>query len=214
MSYIEIKNVTKKIKRNIVLNNINLSIEKGNIVGICGPNGSGKTMLLRAMSGLIKIDSGTIMVNENPLVFSEAYPIRIGIVIESSDLVSNLTGQEMLYYLYGIDNKTVDEEIIEYYMKKFDIYDYRNIKTAKYSLGMKKKIEIIQAIMEEQELILLDEPTNALDEDSIIALKEVLLDLRENGKTIVIATHQSELINEIADKIVRIYKGEITENRK
>ena len=166
MKYIEVNNYTKIIKGMTVLDNINLTLEKGSLSLIVGGNGSGKTMLLRALSGLIFPTSGEILIDGKKLIFNEKFPVDIGICIEQNGMQSNISGFENLAYLANI-NKIIDEEEILRYMKLFDVYKYKDMKFKKYSLGMKKKLALIQAVMENQDLMIFDEPLNGLDEKSI-----------------------------------------------
>lgn len=208
MEYIELRNVTKRIKKKLILDNINLKLKKGQIIILSGSNGSGKTMLLRAISGLIKCE-GEIYVNENKIDVKGEYPETLGVVIESSNMIPEYSGLENLKYLAEI-NGNYNEDVILRYMKKFEIYNQRNEKLGKYSLGMKRKIEIIQAIMEEQNLILLDEPTNALDKKAIETFLEIIGDLKSRGKTVIIASHD-KLFEGYGEVEVQMYEGKIVD---
>lgn len=208
MSYLEVKNISKKIKRNSILNDISFSLEKGSINCLLGPNGSGKTMLLRALCGLIRIDSGEISVEGKNVIFNEKLPENIGIIIENTDFLPNRTGYENLKLLADI-NGNFNPKIIDKLLKDFDLYDKKDVYVKEYSLGMKKKLEIIQSIMEDQNLILLDEPTNALDEKSIEKFLYILKELKGEGKTFIIATHNRYVAEKISDKIVFISDGKI-----
>lgn len=208
MSYLEVKNISKKIKRNSILNDISFSLEKGSINCLLGPNGSGKTMLLRALCGLIRIDSGEILVEGKNVIFNEKLPENIGIIIENTDFLPNRTGYENLKLLADI-NGNFNPKIIDKLLKDFDLYDKKDVYVKEYSLGMKKKLEIIQSIMEDQNLILLDEPTNALDEKSIEKFLYILKELKGEGKTFIIATHNRYVAEKISDKIVFISDGKI-----
>ena len=182
MKYIEVNNYTKIIKGMTVLDNINLTLEKGSLSLIVGGNGSGKTMLLRALSGLIFPTSGEILIDGKKLIFNEKFPVDIGICIEQNGMQSNISGFENLAYLANI-NKIIDEEEILRYMKLFDVYKYKDMKFKKYSLGMKKKLALIQAVMENQDLMIFDEPLNGLDEKSIDVFVKHLEEEKAKGKT-------------------------------
>lgn len=208
MKYIEINNYTKIIKGITVLNEINLEIDKGTLSLIVGGNGSGKTMLLRAISGLIFPTSGDILIDGKKMIFNEKFPVDIGICIEQNGMQSNVSGFENLRYLANINKKIDDEEILRY-MKIFDIYKYKDIKFKKYSLGMKKKLALIQAIMENQQLLIFDEPLNGLDRKSINVFVELMEKEKKNGKTIIIATHKPDMFDEFVDNIFEINQGEL-----
>lgn len=208
MKYIEVNNYTKIIKGMTVLDNINLTLEKGSLSLIVGGNGSGKTMLLRALSGLIFPTSGEILIDGKKLIFNEKFPVDIGICIEQNGMQSNISGFENLAYLANI-NKIIDEEEILRYMKLFDVYKYKDMKFKKYSLGMKKKLALIQAVMENQDLMIFDEPLNGLDEKSIDVFFKHLEEEKAKGKTIIIATHKQNIFENILDGVLEMYNGRL-----
>ncbi|WP_455100006.1 ABC transporter ATP-binding protein [Peptostreptococcus stomatis] len=208
MKYIEVNNYTKIIKGMTVLDNVNLTLEKGSISLIVGGNGSGKTMLLRALSGLIFPTSGEILIDGKKLIFNEKFPVDIGICIEQNGMQSNISGFENLAYLANI-NKIIDKEEILRYMKLFDIYRYKDMKFKKYSLGMKKKLALIQAVMENQDLMIFDEPLNGLDEKSIDVFVKLLEEEKAKGKTIIIATHKQNIFENILDRVFEMYNGRL-----
>lgn len=208
MKYIEVNNYTKIIKGMTVLDNVNLTLEKGSISLIVGGNGSGKTMLLRALSGLIFPTSGEILIDGKKMIFNEKFPVDIGICIEQSGMQSNISGFENLAYLANI-NKIIDEKEILRYMKLFDIYRYKDMKFKKYSLGMKKKLALIQAVMENQDLMIFDEPLNGLDKKSIDVFVKLLEEEKAKGKTIIIATHKQNIFENILDRVFEMYNGRL-----
>ncbi|WP_314962836.1 ATP-binding cassette domain-containing protein [Peptostreptococcus stomatis] len=208
MKYIEVNNYTKIIKGMTVLDNVNLTLEKGSISLIVGGNGSGKTMLLRALSGLIFPTSGEILIDGKKMIFNEKFPVDIGICIEQNGMQSNISGFENLAYLANI-NKIIDKEEILRYMKLFDIYKYKDMKFKKYSLGMKKKLALIQAVMENQDLMIFDEPLNGLDEKSIDVFVKLLEEEKAKGKTIIIATHKQNIFENILDRVFEMYNGRL-----
>lgn len=208
MKYIEVNNYTKIIKGMTVLDNINLTLEKGSLSLIVGGNGSGKTMLLRALSGLIFPTSGEILIDGKKLIFNEKFPVDIGICIEQNGMQSNISGFENLAYLANI-NKIIDEEEILRYMKLFDVYKYKDMKFKKYSLGMKKKLALIQAVMENQDLMIFDEPLNGLDKKSIDMFVKLLEEEKAKGKTIIIATHKQNIFENILDSVFEMHNGRL-----
>lgn len=208
MKYIEVNNYTKIIKGMTVLDNINLTLEKGSLSLIVGGNGSGKTMLLRALSGLIFPTSGEILIDGKKLIFNEKFPVDIGVCIEQNSMQSNISGFENLAYLANI-NKIIDKEEILRYMKLFDIYKYKDMKFKKYSLGMKKKLALIQAVMENQDLMIFDEPLNGLDEKSIDVFVKLLEEEKAKGKTIIIATHKQNIFENILDSVFEMHNGRL-----
>lgn len=205
---LEVKNYTKELGNQVVLNSINMKFESGNIYGLHGRNGSGKTMLFRAISHLIHPTDGDILVDEKSIVNDE-YDIRnIGLLIENPDFYPYLSGIENLKLLYEINHKK-DDHHIEEVLKLVGLENAMNKKYKAYSLGMKKRLMLAQAIMEDQTIILLDEPTNGLDEKGVQDLREILKQEREKGKLIIIASHNKEDLQILADHIYQIDQGKI-----
>jgi len=206
--YIEVENLTKVISKNTVLNNINIKMEQGKIYGLKGKNGSGKTMLMRAICGLIIPTEGKVIIDGKVLGKDISFPESIGALIESPGFISNYSGYKNLKILAEIQGKIGEEKIKQTIsLVGLDPEDKKKFK--KYSLGMKQKLGIAAAIMEEPKIIILDEPTNALDETSIKNLGEILRDLRDRGALIVISCHDSEELNYLSDEIFFIENGEI-----
>ena len=179
MIEINIKSLCKSIKGITILDNISMNMSSGKIYGIKGKNGSGKTMLMRAISGLIIPDSGKIVINKKILHKDISFPDSIGILIETPSFLPQYTGYKNLKLLAGLSG-TISENDIDLALKRvgLDPNDKRTYK--KYSLGMKQKLGIAYAIMGEPDIIILDEPINALDEESVCNIKNVLLDIRNN----------------------------------
>lgn len=209
MNYIQVKNYTKTIKNNIILNDINLNFEKGKIYGLYGRNGSGKTMFLRALAGLIHPTQGEIIIDGKTLHKDIDFPENTGIIIETLSLLPQYSAYQNLYLLSKIQNKATSHDINNAITAVgLDPNNKKKIKT--YSLGMKQKLNIAQAIFENQELLLLDEPTNALDEQSIEDIYMLFHHLKERGKTIFIATHNKDDLINHCDEIYEVKNGNIT----
>lgn len=207
-SYIKINNLSKKIKNNIVLDNINLELHKGKVYGFRGINGSGKTMLFRAICGLITPTKGEVIIDNKKLHRDISFPESIGILIENSGFLPNYTGKRNLKLLADIKGIIEDEEIDRIInLVGLDCNDRRKYK--QYSLGMKQKLGIAQALMENPDLILLDEPTNALDEKSIKNILDIIVKEKEKGKTILIASHDKLSLEEVSDEIINMENGRI-----
>ncbi|MFR7995447.1 ABC transporter ATP-binding protein [uncultured Clostridium sp.] len=208
MKYICIKNLTKSIKGNTILDNINYKFESGNIYGIYGHNGSGKTMLFRAISGLIRPTSGSINISGKELHKDIDFPESIGVVIENPEFWPNYTGWQVLKMLSNIKNIINDEDIEEALFRVgLDPNDKKTIK--KYSLGMKQRLGIAQAIMEKADIIILDEPTNALDEDGIELIHKLILEEKKRGAIILIASHNKYDIDILSDIKLRMNGGKL-----
>lgn len=208
MSYINVKNVSKTIKGTPILKNVSFTIDQGTITGFVGENGSGKTMLFRALLGLIKVE-GEISIADQPIKLNASMPVNTGAIIETPGFINSYTALNNLRYLAAIKNLVGDDEIIEA-MKVFGLDEKKDLKVKKYSLGMRQKLAIIQAYMENQELLILDEPTNGLDDDAIAIFKAQMKKLAAEGKTILIASHDKDVIEDLAGKIYRMKSGVLT----
>lgn len=205
---LEIKNYTKKIKRKVILNDINLTLESGNIYGFFGRNGSGKTMLFRAISTLIYPTSGDIYIDGKSIINDEFDLSQIGLLLEEPGFYPYLTGFDNLSMLYEINNKKNDEHI-KRVLKKVGLQENQTEKYREYSLGMKQKLRIAQAIMENQKIVILDEPTNGLDEVSVNCVRDIVKKLKKENKLILIASHNKDDLKLLCDKIFKIDSGSI-----
>ena len=206
---VRLEDYCKSFKSAEVLKNINLTLESGKVIGLKGKNGSGKTMLMRAISGLILPTSGKVYINDKELGRHISFPPSIGILIENPLFISNYTGFKNLKILASIQNRISDDEIRDAIRKVgLDPDDKRTFK--KYSLGMKQRLGIAAAIMERPDIVILDEPINALDEAGAGLIKGLLDELKANGSLIIIACHDTEELNYLSDEIYEIYDGEIT----
>lgn len=206
---VRLEDYCKSFKSAEVLKNINLTLESGKVIGLKGKNGSGKTMLMRAISGLILPTSGKVYINDKELGRHISFPPSIGILIENPSFISNYTGFKNLKILASIQNRISDDEIRDAIRKVgLDPDDKRTFK--KYSLGMKQRLGIAAAIMERPDIVILDEPINALDEAGAGLIKGLLDELKANGSLIIIACHDTEELNYLSDEVYEIYDGEIT----
>lgn len=203
MTIIDLKNISKSYKGLVLFENTNLAIEKGKIYGLTGPNGSGKSVLFKMMCGFIFPDQGTVTIRGKQLGKDNRFPEDFGIIIDRPGYIGNKTGFENLKYLAMINRKISDEQIKET-MIKVGLQPGAKQKVKEYSLGMKQKLAIAQAIMEDQEILLLDEPFNALDVDSVENIRGLLKSLKDKGKTIVLTSHNQEDIDLLSDHIYRV----------
>ncbi|MFQ7574076.1 MAG: ATP-binding cassette domain-containing protein [Lachnospira sp.] len=205
--YIKLENVSKKIKKATILDNISLTMEGGHVYGLKGKNGSGKTMLMRAICGLINTE-GTVDINGKVLGKDISFPESIGVLIENPAFVSNYTGFKNLKVLASIQNRIGESEIKNALEQVgLDPDDKRTFR--KYSLGMKQKLGIAAAFMENPEIIILDEPINALDEAGARQVHEILEEHKKRGAIIIIACHDKEELEMLSDEIIEISEGRI-----
>lgn len=208
MNKIVIENYSKKIGNNVVLSDINLMMESGIVYGLKGKNGSGKTMLMRAISGLIYPTSGRIIINDKILGKDVSFPESIGVLIENPSFLPQYSGFENLKMIASIKYNITDDTI-KAYMNEIGLDPEDTKKYRKYSLGMKQKLGIICAIMENPDIIILDEPINALDEESVEKVKQILTRIKSENKIIIIACHDKEELFYLSDKIIEIEGGKI-----
>ncbi len=205
------ENVTKYIGKKEILKDINLTMESGHIYGFIGKNGSGKTMLFRALSGLMHISSGEIRLDNQVLHKDIKVLPSLGLIIENAGLYPELTGLNNLRLLAKINRKIGDREIYNAIRRVgLDPDDKRPFR--KYSLGMKQRIIIAQAIMETPDIIMLDEPTNALDIEGIDEIRKIIMEEKKRGALILIASHNTDDITLLADTVYSICNGLIEES--
>lgn len=210
---IQLQNVTKRIKVNTVLDNVSYTFKSGFVYGLYGQNGSGKTMLLRAISGLINLDSGSIFIDGEKLHDKIEFPPETGIVIENMELLPECSAKRNIQMLAKIKN-IADEKDIIFSLERVGLDPDSDKKVKKFSLGMKQRLNIAQAIFENQKIILLDEPTNALDEDAVQLIYKIIREEKSRGATIIVATHHKEDLKEVCDVILKIAEGKIVEENE
>ncbi len=203
-----VNNISKAIRKKVILDNVSLSLRSGNIYGFVGRNGSGKTMLFRALSGLMRIDSGSIVWGGKTLHKDFSVLPGLGIILENAGLYPNLTGIQNLTYLAGLTKRIGPDEIIRA-IDRVGLNPYDKRLYGRYSLGMKQRLAIAQAIMESPDVIMLDEPTNALDETGVEEIRDVILEEKERGALILVASHNKEDIQVLADEWYRVENGRV-----
>lgn len=209
MNVIEIQNLSLTIKKTEILKDVNIGFEKGKIHGLIGRNGSGKTMLMKCICGFVRATSGTIRVNGKQVGKECDFPENIGIIIETPGFIPYYSGYKNLKLLADL-NKKIGKEDIRNSMTKVGLDPDLKRHVRKYSLGMRQRLGLSQAIMENPDLLILDEPMNGLDKDGVADMRKYLLDLKEQGKTILIASHSSEDIAVLCDTVCEMDKGVLT----
>lgn len=207
-----IENATKKFKETIVLNKVSVSFEKGKMHGLIGRNGSGKTMLMKCICGIIPLTSGEITVDNKIIGKDTDIPKDTGVIIETPGFLPGYSAYSNLKFLAALNNKIGKGEIREA-IKKVGLDPDDKKKVGKYSLGMRQRLGLAQAIMENPGLLILDEPMNGLDKDGVLEMRQYLLALKEEGKTILIASHSAEDIDVLCDTVHEMDKGVINKVR-
>lgn len=197
---IEVQNVVKRFRDQVVLKNVSISFEKGKIHGIVGRNGSGKTVLFKCICGLMHPEEGVILVNGKRVGRDVDMPEDIGAIIEAPGFLPNYSGYKNLRFLANIRRKIGKEEILNV-LKTVGLDPESRKHVGKYSLGMRQRLGIAQAIMEDPEILILDEPMNGLDNAGVQDIRALLLELKAQGKTILLASHNHEDIVALCDTV-------------
>lgn len=211
MEYIiEVKDISKHFKGVTVLDHVTLLIKKGTICGLTGVNGSGKTLLMKAICGFLVPDTGEVWVRGKRMGKDCDFPQDTGVIIENPGFSPYLSGFRNLKTLASIRKKCSDEKISEV-MKQVGLEPKDKKWVSKYSLGMRQRLGIAQAIMEDQEILILDEPMNGLDKQGCADVRKLLLDMKEQGKTILLASHNPQDIEVLCDLVYEMDAGRITE---
>lgn len=205
---IRVESLNKTFRGVRVLEDINYTFTSGKIYGLAGKNGSGKTMLLREIAGLIHPDSGRVLIDGKQLHLDLSFPPDMGLIIEKPEFLGDMSGFENLKMLADIRKKITDEQI-KAWMRRFSLNPEAKLPMRKYSLGMKQKIGIIQAVMEDPMLLILDEPFNALDEESVRLCWSLLQALRRAGRLILITSHHKEDIEQLCDYTLLMEEGRL-----
>lgn len=204
---VKVENVTKYFKQEKVLDDVNMNLETGHIYGIVGKNGAGKTVLFKIIAGFIKPSSGKVTVAGKIIGVDRDFPDSLGLIIETPGFLSQYNAYQNLLYLANINNKISKEDVKES-IRMVGLDPGSNKKVGKFSLGMRQRMGIAQAIMENPNLIILDEPMNGLDKKGIEDVKELLLKLKGDGKTILMASHYAEDM-EICDEVFQMEDGKL-----
>lgn len=207
---IEIQNLSKRIKGITVLDDINYTFRGGSVYGLSGKNGCGKTMLMRIIAGLIYSTSGSVVVNGQKLGKDISFPPSVGLLIENPAFLHDYTGFENLNILAKIQGNVTEQDIKDTLLKVGLQPDDRR-KYYKYSLGMRQRLGIAAAIMGRPDVILLDEPINAIDEDGVNSIRDTIRELVDDNRVIIIACHDKEEMEYMADTVIYMSNGRIVE---
>ena len=207
-SIIKVDKVIKKFGSDIALSNVSIEFERGKIYGIIGRNGAGKTVLFKTMIGFLKPTSGRVIVDGKEIGKDTDFADNIGIIIETPGFLSSYSGYKNLEYLASIKNIIGGKEIKES-MERVGLDPNSKKKVGKYSLGMRQRLGIAQAIMENPDILILDEPMNGLDNQGVEDVREILLNLKDEGKSIILASHNKEDIEVLCDEVYEMDHGKL-----
>ena len=195
---IEVINLSKKFRNKLIFEDVNLKFSQGNIYGFIGPNGVGKSVFFKTISGLIKASEGSVIVNGKVIRRDIGFIPNLGYMDNDASFIEDISGFQNLKLLASINNK-IDDNIILNLMKRLKLDPSSNIKVKNYSLGMRQKLSIIQVIMENPDVVILDEPFNGVDKESVLIIKEIISELKHDNKIILLTSHIVSDIGEIAD---------------
>ena len=197
---LEISHVTKRFGEDLVLKEVNLVLENGKVYGIIGNNGSGKTVLMKCICGFLTTTTGTIKVFGQQIGKDVDFPQRLGVIIETPGFLTNLTGSKNLEILADM-RKQITRADVRLVLKKVGLNPDMKKPVAKYSLGMRQRLGIAQAIMENPSVLVLDEPLNGLDRYGVVEIRSLLKELKADGKSILLASHNAQDIEELCDHV-------------
>ncbi len=200
---IVVKEAQKNFGQYKVFENINVTFNKSTITGIVGRNGSGKTVLFKSILGFLMLDEGEIIVRGEKVGDDIDIVSNVGTIIESPGFLPNFTGFDNLWLLASINNK-LSKEDVKKTIEKVGLDAISKKKVSQYSMGMRQRLGIAQAIMEDPDILILDEPMSGLDTDGVKLIRELLLNLKNQGKTIILASHSSDDINILCDAVYRL----------
>ena len=209
MNAISVKDLTKKFKEAVVLDNVSIDFETGKVHGLIGRNGSGKTMLMKCICGIVPPTSGEIYVNDQRIGKDTDIPKNVGVIIETPGFIPNYSAYNNLKFL-AILNKKIGKTEIRNAISSVGLDPDDKKHVGKFSLGMRQRLGLAQAIMEDPDLFILDEPMNGLDKSGVKDMRQYLLDLKAKGKTILIASHSAEDIDILCDTVCEMDKGKLT----
>ena len=208
---IYVNHLSLNIKQDTILSDITLHVEKGKITGLVGRNGCGKTMLMKCITGFVRPTEGDVIFDGKKVGQDVDFPKNTGIIIESPSFIPYYSGRKNLLELASLQKK-VKKERIDEVLQQVGLFEARNKPVRKYSLGMRQRLGIAQALMENPDTLILDEPMNGLDNECVTLIRDILANLREQGKTILLVSHNAEDIRVLCDRIYEMDKGKLVDN--
>lgn len=209
MTIVKLENINKKIGSKVILEDVNLSVERGTILGLSGPNGAGKSMIFNTIIGFLKPDTGTVTVNDKKVRDEVFFSDDVAFSMDNVGISEKFSGKKNLELIYLLNNKENDSGKIQSLLSYVGLDPEDNRKVRDYSLGMKKRLSLAVALMSESPILILDEPSNALDDDGRIFLKKMITDQKKRGTTILISNHDKDFLNDVCDEIISISEGKI-----
>ena len=212
MNVVDVQNVTLKMKDALILDHINFEVPAGTIYGLVGRNGSGKTMLMKAICGFIPVTEGKITVMGQVVGEKDKFAKNTGFIIETPGFIPNFSAYKNIEFLASI-NSRADKKRIKEVIELVGLDPESRKKVGKFSMGMNQRLGLAQALVDNPDLLILDEPFNGLDNEGVVQIRELLLDLKKKGKTIIIASHTKEDIDILCDKVCYMDKGRCLEIR-
>ena len=210
---LELNKISKKFKKNLVLNDLSIVFEPGKIYGLVGANGSGKSVLFKIICGIMKPTSGLVLFDGEDYLKKYGVPKSTRAIIEETIFVESMSGFDNLKMISKIQNR-ISTDDINNVMNKVGLANEKSKKVSEYSMGMKQKLAIAQVIMEDEDLILLDEPFNGLDFESVDNIRDLILDLKTKNKIIIVASHIKEDLYKLADQLYLLDKGKLNKINK
>lgn len=208
---LEVKNISKHFKDNIIFENVSFSCQPGRIYGFIGSNGCGKSVMFKIIAGFLKANSGSIIYNNQEVGKDIDFLPDLGVLIEKPGFIEDYTHMQNLLYLASIKKK-INKEKIKEYLLKVGLNPNLKLKVKNYSLGMRQRLGICQAIMEDQKVIILDEPFNGLDKDGQLEIKSIINELKASNKIVLLTSHIEGDINELADEVYEFNRQRLIKN--
>lgn len=209
---LKVNNISKKFKEDMAIEHISFSVDNGKIIGFIGHNGSGKTVLFKCICGFYAVTDGEITINEKTVGIGDKMPKNISFTIEEPAFLEDYSGRKNLELLYYLRHKK-NSEYIRQIMDKVGLNYKSNKKVSKYSLGMKQRLAIAQVIMDEQPILIFDEPMNGMDRKGVQDVRELILEEKKKGKIIILASHNSADIDYLCDEVYELENGKMIINR-